>query len=57
MNASQFLAEIKAALADRKTNILTADQFEQAVYEIVASFEADQEVAQLDRQADAEVDS
>ena len=57
MNAAQFLAEIKAALADRKAKILTADQFEQAVYEIVASFEADQEVAQLDRQADAEANA
>lgn len=57
MNASQFLAEIKAALADRKAKIRTADQFEQAVYEIVASFEADLEAAKLDRQADAEANA
>lgn len=47
MNAAQFLAEIKAALADRKARITTADEFEQAVYQIVASFEEEREAATL----------
>ena len=51
MNASQFLAEIKAALADRKAKILTADQFEQSVYDIAASYEQELEAAKLERQA------
>ena len=56
MNAAQFLVEIKAALADRKARITTADEFEQAVYQIVASFEEEREAAKLDRQH-AEADS
>lgn len=47
MNAAQFLAEIKAALADRKARITTADEFEQAVHQIAASFEEEREAAKL----------
>lgn len=50
MKHSQFLHEIKAALADRKEGIYTPEQFEQAVFQIAAAFESDIEAAKLDRQ-------